>query len=76
MIVEFARLYGFQIDFQRDIHKNDVFQIMYETFEDENGQIFETGNILFANLKLRNKDHQLYFFDKKDKEGQIEILHI
>ena len=72
VIIEFARIYGFQIDFQRDIHKNDIFQIMYETFEDENGQIFETGNILFANLKLRNKDHQLYFFDKKDKEGHYD----
>ena len=30
IIIEFARIYGFQIDFQRDIRKNDIFQIMYE----------------------------------------------
>ena len=29
IIVEFARIYGFEIDFQRDIRKKDTFQIMY-----------------------------------------------
>ena len=65
IIVEFARIYGFQVDFQRDIRKNDNFQIMYEAFEDDNGKIFETGNILFANLKLSGVDNSLYYFDKK-----------
>ena len=34
-IIEFARLYGFQVDFQRDIWKGDSFQIIYEQFENE-----------------------------------------
>ena len=28
IVIEFAGLYGFQVDFQRDIRKNDSFQIM------------------------------------------------
>ena len=32
IIVEFAGIYGFQVDFQRDIRKQDKFQIMYELF--------------------------------------------
>ena len=48
IVVEFARIYGFQVDFQRDIRRNDNFQIMYEVFEDDNGKIFQTGNILFS----------------------------
>ena len=32
-IVEFAGIYGFQVDFQRDIRKEDKFQIMYEIFK-------------------------------------------
>ena len=35
VIIEFARIYGFQVDFQRDIRKKDKFQIMYEVFVDE-----------------------------------------
>ncbi len=34
-ILEFARVYGFQVDFQRDIRKKDKFQVMYEVFIDE-----------------------------------------
>jgi len=71
-IIEFARIYGFQVDFQRDIRKNDIFQIMYEAYTDESGKVIETGNILFANLKLRGQDNSLYFFDLKDNEGHYD----
>ena len=72
IIIDFARIYGFQIDFQRDIRKNDNFQIMYEVFEDENGAIFETGNIIFANLNLSGTNNALYYFDKKNSEGHYD----
>jgi murein DD-endopeptidase MepM/ murein hydrolase activator NlpD len=72
IIIEFARIYGFQIDFQRDIRKNDTFQIMYEVFEDDNGKIFETGNIIFADLKLSGVNNSLYYFDKKSSEGHYD----
>ena len=67
VIIDFARIYGFQIDFQRDIWKNDSFQIIYETFLDENKKIVETGNIIYANLILQGKENPLYIF--KTKEG-------
>ncbi len=72
MIIEFARIYGFQIDFQRDIKKQDRFQIMYEIFVDQNGRMIETGNILFANLILSGKDNSLYYFDKEKAEGHYD----
>ncbi len=72
IIIEFARIYGFQVDFQRDIRKRDTFQIMYEIFSDENNKIIETGNILYANLKLSRENNELYFFDKKNSEGHYD----
>ena len=72
IIIEFARIYGFQVDFQRDIRKNDNFQIMYEVFEDDNGKIFEVGNIVFADLKLSGINNSLYYFDKKGSEGHYD----
>ena len=71
-IIEFARIYGFQVDFQRDIRKEDKFQIMYEVFIDENDKIIETGEILFANLKLSGQDNSLYYFDKEGVEGHYD----
>ncbi len=66
IIIEFVRIYGFQIDFQRDIWKNDSFQIMYETFSDEDKNVIDTGNILFANMNLQNRNYPLYIYKLKD----------
>jgi len=72
IIIEFARVYGFQVDFQRDIRKRDIFQIMYEVFKDDNGKTIETGEILFANLKLSGVDLPLYFFDEEGSKGHYD----
>ena len=84
VIVEFARLYGFQVDFQRDVWKNDSFQIIYEEFTDENNKIIDTGDIIFANLNLQNNDLQLYryeyernkvdFFDEKGQSIKKTLM--
>ncbi len=71
-IVEFAGIYGFQVDFQRDIRKEDKFQIMYEIFLNEKKEIVETGEILFANLKISGKDNSLYYFDTLGSEGHYD----
>ena len=72
IIIEFARIYGFQIDFQRDIWKNDSFQIIYETFLDSNNKVLETGNILYANLILQGKENSLYFFKTKKNNEHFD----
>ena len=72
VITEFARIYGFQVDFQRDIKKQDKFQIMYEIFTDEKKRLIESGNILYANLIMSGEDNSLYYFDKKGAEGHYD----
>jgi len=72
IILDFARIYGFQVDFQRDIRKFDKFQIMYEAFIDENKRIIETGNVLFSNLILSGEDNSLYFFNKEGSVGHYD----
>ena len=72
VIIEFARIYGFQVDFQRDIRKKDKFQIMYEVFVDEKKKIIETGNILFANLILSGEDNSLYYYDAQGSIGHYD----
>ena len=73
VIVEFARIYGFQIDFQRDIRRNDTYQIVYEVYEDENKKIFNTGNIIFADLNLSNQSNAFYYFNDNGDEGHYDI---
>ena len=71
-IIEFARIYGFEVDFQRDIRKRDSFQIMYEVFKNDDKKIIETGEILFANLKLSGQDKPLYFFNSNNSKGHYD----
>ena len=73
IIVEFARIYGFQIDFQRDIRRNDTFQIIYEIFKDENNKVFKTGKIIYADLNLSNQSNAFYYFNEKNNEGHYDI---
>ena len=67
-IIEFARLYGFQVDFQRDIWKGDTFQIIYEQFENEDGSLIESGDIIYSNLNIQGNDLNLYKFILANKE--------
>ena len=72
IIVEFARLYGFQVDFQRDIWKNDSFQIIYEEFLNDKNKVVDTGEIIFANLNLQNTDLPLYKYEYE--KGKIDYF--
>ena len=72
IIIDFAGIYGFQVDFQRDIRKEDKFQIMYEVFLNDKNEMIETGEILYANLKLSGQNNSLYYFDNKGNEGHYD----
>jgi murein DD-endopeptidase MepM/ murein hydrolase activator NlpD len=73
IIVEFARLYGFEIDFQRDIRKNDAFQILYETFTDEDGEWYSNGKIIYAYMTVQNRELALYKYETDKLSGYFDI---
>ena len=62
MIVELIRLYSFDVDFQRDIQVGDRFEVLYEAFYDERGELAKYGNILYAKLHFRKPALPLYRF--------------
>ena len=57
IIVEFARIFGFEVDFQRDIRKGDWFEIFYEKFEDDNSKVRDTGKIIYASMYVLSLIH-------------------
>jgi murein DD-endopeptidase MepM/ murein hydrolase activator NlpD len=73
IIVEFARIYGFEIDFQRDIRKGDWFEILYEKFIDDNGTVKDTGKIIYASMYVNNKEINLYNFKYKNETGYYDL---
>jgi len=73
IIVEFANMYGFEVDFQRDIRSGDRFEVYYEQYIDENNVVRNTGKIIYASMFVNNKELALYNFKFKNKEGYYDV---
>ena len=73
IIIEFARIFGFEVDFQRDIRKGDSFEILYEKFEDDNNKVRDTGKIIFASMYVNGEEINLYNFKYKNEEEYYDI---
>ena len=73
IIVEFARIFGFEVDFQRDIRKGDWFEILYEKFEDDNKKVRDTGKIIYASMYVNGEEINLYNFKYKNDEEYYDI---
>ena len=72
-IIEFARIFGFEIDFQRDIRKNDNFKIVYDKYFDEGGGFVKRGSILFAYMSVNGREITLYKFGNDKDYGYFDI---
>ena len=73
IIIEFARIFGFEVDFQRDIRKGDWFEILYEKFEDDNNKVRDTGKIIYASMFVNGEEINLYNFKYKNEEDYYDI---
>ena len=73
IIVEFANMYGFEVDFQRDIRRGDKFEVYYEQYTDENNIVRNTGKIIYASMFVNNKELSLYNFKFNNKDGYYDV---
>jgi len=73
VVVDFARIFGFEIDFQRDIRKNDIFQIVYDKYVDDDGELQKNGDIIYAYMKNQGREIALYrFVDQRGIPGYYQ----
>ena len=72
-VIEFARIFGFEIDFQRDIRENDYFKIVYEKYFDENSEFIKSGSILYAHMNVNGREISLYKFGDDKDYGYFDI---
>ena len=73
IIVEFANIFGFEVDFQRDIQVGDKFEIYYERLLDEDGVVRNTGKIFYASMFVNNKEISLYNFKYNNENGFYDV---
>ena len=63
IVAQFARLYGFEVDFQRDLKKNDKIKIFYERYLDDDGVPQRTGNIIYSEITNVERNIVLYRYE-------------
>ena len=73
IIIEFARVFGFEVDFQRDIRKGNWFEILYEKFIDDNNKVRDTGKIIYASMFVNGEEINLYNFNYNNEEEYYDI---
>ena len=73
IIIEFARIFGFEVYFQSDIRKGNTFEILYERFEDDNNVVKDTGKIIYASMYVSGEEITLYNFKYENEVGHYDI---
>ena len=72
-MMKMINLYAYDIDFQRDIHSGDKFEMLVESFFDENGKKIKDGNVLYSSIKLSNRQVETYAYQVGDKLEYFDI---
>lgn len=67
-VVDFAQIFAYDVDFQREIHPGDQFEIVYEAWVDERGRPVKTGEVLYAELQGRALNRSFYRHTPSDDE--------
>ncbi|WP_413206700.1 peptidoglycan DD-metalloendopeptidase family protein [Rhodospirillum sp. A1_3_36] len=72
-LAELIRIFSYDVDFQRDIRKNDSFQIFYDEYYTEDGRLAHTGDVLYASMTLSGTKYNLYRFE--DADGNVDYYN-
>lgn len=67
-VVDFAKIFAYDVDFQRQIYPGDRFEIVYESMVDERGNPVRLGNVIYAALDGRALSRAFYFHVPSDDE--------
>ena len=69
IIMEFIKLFSFDIDFQRDIRRGNILTLYFDYYKDEKQNYVKSDVINFAKIELHNQSFELYRFI--DDKGEL-----
>ncbi len=72
-VVEMIRIFSFDVDFQRDIQRDDSFEVMYEQFIDTAANPIRLGNVTYASLTLSGEKLSLYRY--QPEKGVVDYFN-
>jgi murein DD-endopeptidase MepM/ murein hydrolase activator NlpD len=76
VIGEIIKAYSYDVDFQRDIQDGDSFEVVYERYENGDGEFAKTGKMLYAALTMGGETRPIYYFEHDgDGDGDGEYYN-
>src|SRR5205807_1661164 len=73
VVIELIHMFSYDVDFQRDVHPGDSFEVFFSNYFTEDGEPAKRGDILAASLTLGGKTHLLYRFEGEN--GDLEYFN-
>ncbi|HIF25839.1 MAG TPA: peptidase M23 [Micavibrio sp.] len=72
VIAQAIHIYSWDVDFQRDVRKGDLIEVMYEEVFSEDGEKVKNGNIVYARLNINGQDIPVYRYEMKN--GDVDYF--
>lgn len=84
VLIELIHAYSWDVDFQRDIRKDDSFAVLYETMQDSDGNTVAYGDVLYASINLSGTNLPIYrytttegttdYFDDRGRSAKKTLM--
>ena len=68
VVVDMIRMFSYKVDFQRDLHPGDKFEVFYDYYYTPDGKPAKYGAISYAMMTLDGKDIPMYRFQADPNE--------
>ena len=68
VVVDMIRMFSYKVDFQRDLHPGDSFEVFYDYYYTPEGQPAKYGAISYAMMTLGGKQIPMYRFQADPNE--------
>ena len=66
-VVDFAQVFAYDLDFQREVHPGDEFEMVFDVLTDERGNVIRRGDVLYAALNGKAVNKSFYRFTTPDE---------
>ncbi|MEO0608466.1 MAG: M23 family metallopeptidase [Pseudomonadota bacterium] len=67
-VVDFAQVFAYDLDFQREVHPGDEFEMVFDVMTDERGNVIRRGDVLYAALNGKAVNKSFYRFTTPDEK--------
>ncbi|MEO1660794.1 MAG: M23 family metallopeptidase [Pseudomonadota bacterium] len=66
-VVDFAQVFAYDLDFQREVHPGDAFEMVFNVLVDERGNVIRRGEVIYAALNGKAVNKAFYRFTTPDE---------